>query len=225
MVAPPSHRHATPISNFSTSRTLLTDADHEADKSRKNMGGGGARNTGGALGNRDRRAPLRNGMRYMDKPPIRWAELDDAAKTHLASALDIGCEADWLAKSAVVCPLCPEKDHYLDRCLSMWCCTNGGRKFFGADKAALRFRKLLSARRSAPVNLMDIFAAYEAACAECDPDGSELVFDGFQKILDQSQTLAMICDGTIDDFDEVYAVHEFDTARETFLAHCGRTSK
>ena len=225
MVAPPALRHATPANNFSTSRTLLTDADHDADKLRKNMGGGGASNAGKSLGGNVRRSVPRQGMRYMDKPAIRWAELDDAAKTHLASALDISCEADWLAKSNVVCPLCPEKDHLLDRCLSMWCCTNQGRKFFGADKAALRFRKHLTARRSSPINLMDIFAAYEAACVECDPDGSELVFDGFQKILDQSQTLAMICDGTIDEFDQVFAVHEFDTARETFLAHCGRASK
>ena len=218
-VAPPSLRHAPPLANaFSTSRTLLTDADHDSDKNRKNLGGGRA-NIGKV------KRTEQNGMKYMDKPAILYSEIDENGKTHLASALDISSEADWIAKSNVICPICPEKNHYLNRCLSIWCCTGKGRKFFGADKAALRFRRALVDRRPNNITLMDIFATYDSACSDCDPDGSEGIIDGLDMLVDTSKTLSLICDGTIDNYDPIFAVHEFDHARITFLQLCSRVSK
>ena len=160
-------------------------------------------------------------MRYMDKPAIRYDELSEQAKTHLASAIGIQNETDWLAKSNVVCPLCTEKNHLLNRCLSMWCCTIQGVKFFGADKAAQRFRKALAERRTTAINLSDILAIYESACDECDPEGHDNVHGGFQMLLDESQILGLICDRTIDNYDDVFAVNEFDNARDIFLSKCG----
>ena len=230
MVAPPTHRHAMPQQSSGVSRSLLADTEHDADKSRKNLGGGGggwpkgsARSTPQQTGERGQmpnRGQNRNGMRYMDKPAIRYDELSEAAKTHLASALGIQTEADWNAKSNAICPLCLEKNHLLNRCLSMWCCTTQGIKFFGADKAAQRFRKALSEKRAAPLNLADILAVYESTCEDCDPDGHEHVYDGFQMLIDESQILGMICDRTIDTYDPVFAVHEFDHARDVFLSKC-----
>ena len=164
-------------------------------------------------------------MKYMDKPAIPYSEIDDNGKTHLASAFDISNEADWIAKSTVVCPICPEKNHLLNRCLSIWCCTGKGRTFFGADKAALRFRRSLSERRPSKVTLMDIFATYDFACGDCDPDGSEGIIDGLNMLIDTSKTLSLICDGTIDDYDTVFAVHEFDHARDDFIRLCSRISR
>jgi len=230
MVSPPTHRHAIPQPSFSTSRSLLADSEHDADKTRKNLGGGGGSwnnsNSRGqpqhsnARSQGSNRGKDRNGMRYMDKPAIRYEELSEAARTHLASALGIQTEMDWKAKSDALCPLCHEKNHLLNRCLSMWCCTTQGIKFFGADKAAQRFRKALSEKRAAPVNLADILAVYESACEDCDPNGTDHVYDGFQMLIDESQILSMICDHTIGDYDPVFAVHEFDHARDAFLSKC-----
>ena len=61
---------------------------------------------------------------------------------------------------------------------------------------------------------------YESACEDCDPDGQEHFYDGFQMLIDESQILGMICDRTIDTYDPVFAVHEFDHARDAFLSKC-----
>ena len=200
-VAPADKSHA-------TSQIHLTEAQaHERDKLRKNLG---------TLAGRFRRSTASGGMetmKYMDKPAVEYHELDDEIKSHLANACGVRNPEDWEREGAKPCVLCERKDHLLNRCLKMFSGTPKGRKFFGADQAAQRVKKVLKDR--AEVTFLDVCSMYYID--ENDPEALESISRGLEAIVADSAFLCQCCEGGAVVPGDAAIIAEFDATRERVL--------
>lgn len=178
-VASPLMSHATKTDNI---HAVTGSSEHDADRGRKNLGTGGNRRM-------RRPAALVNGMRYSDKPPTKYADINAPMVEHLRNILGITDEAAWLREGAKVCPLCQAGDHLLWHCLKIFASTVQGEKFFGADKAAQRVRETLKSRPD--ISLMEVYDVYLACMAD---DGDRDAVDrGFDAIIEDSSLLCTLC--------------------------------
>jgi hypothetical protein len=60
----------------------------------------------------------------------------------------INTEEEWVHNEKMPCPFCKgadgtDADHWISRCLKIWCASDAGKTFFGIDKAVTKSRELL----------------------------------------------------------------------------------
>jgi hypothetical protein len=208
-LAPPDKDHAVP-SVASTAAAVMLAATHDADKARKNLGTGSWRpRPRGPPQSGSAREPR---MRNENKPPTTYDELSAEMRAYLAAAHNIA-DGDTYARcgrSPCVLPKCgPRPNHNLDRCIGLFAASSRGAKFFGADDAAQRVRKVLE-HRDGTVAFADVWQAY---LHDDDAD----VLDGLHRIRSASSLLCAVCDGGEPDATDAQLVAAFDAARTELL--------
>ena len=207
---------------------------HQLDVGRRNMGGYGRdgrdqtrapyNNTNQAP--RNRFPPSRNlqsrELRYLDKPATAYEELNDDAKGHLASALGITSEEEWKRDEMKLCPLCANgstpANHYLNRCLKLFCATERGKLFFGADKAATRLRNAMMENPTNHIAFETVLAITDGTMLNLDEQSIDVSQRVVDLIIDSSEPLTMYFINGMHLSDDL-AIQEFDDTRKLVIEY------
>jgi hypothetical protein len=126
----------------------------------------------------------RDKMRYEDKPPTEWADMDETGRTHLGNAYGIKNAQDWQHEGTKPCPMCDPRDHRFNRCLRIWSCTANGKKFLGAEKAAGKVRDMLKGIS----NIHELEALYNMVA-----EPGEYLSEGLYCLKELSPALCAMC--------------------------------
>jgi len=213
--------------------TALDPRIHQADLGRRNMGGYGRdgrdqpRNqTSTQFQNRTRFPPSRNLQkqepRYMDKPATLYDDLNEDAKSHLASAIGITNLDEWKREELKLCPLCASgstpANHYLNRCLKLFCATERGKLFFGVDQAASRLRKAMMDNPVNRIAFETVLAITDGTMLNLDEDSVDVAQRIVDLVIDSSEPLTMYFMNGMRLSDDL-AIQEFDETRQLVVQY------
>ena len=187
-------------------RAMLADAQHSADTRRSNLGVPRPRFVArpGAAPGGERK------MRYQNKPPTRWDEVDRELQEHLANSHGMNAEK-WAQEGGNACILCgTNADHATHHCLVVFSATERGRKFFGVDKAVQRIKKYQQSRGE-PMH--DTLASLQTLYFDsCETDAEQ---DAVFHVWDSISTDAQELEDAGYSHDVVMA--QFESSRSAFL--------
>jgi len=207
---------------------------HQLDIGRRNIGGYGrdgrdpSRNTYNATNAvpRNRFPPSRNlqsrELRYLDKPATEYEEISPDVKAHLASALGITNLEDWKREEMKLCPLCANgptpANHYLNRCLKIFCATERGKLFFGADKAATRLRNAMMENPTNHIAFETVLAITDGTMLHLDEHSIDVSQRVVDLVIDSSEPLTMYFMNGMRLSDDL-AIQEFDDTRKLVIEY------
>ena len=211
--------------------TAIDPRTHQADLGRRNMGGYGRDGREQSwnqnnLQNRTRFPPSRNLQkqepRYMDKPATIYEDLNEDAKSHLASAIGITNVDDWKREEMKLCPLCVNgstpANHYLNRCLKLFCATERGKLFFGVDQAASRLRKAMMDNPVNRIAFETVLAITDGTMLNLDNDSVDVAQRVIDLVIDSSEPLTMYFMNGMKLSDDL-AIQEFDETRQLVVQY------
>ena len=150
--------------------------------------------------------------RYTNKPATKWSDIDPAVRQSIANVAHIHNEQEWLDNEQLPCPFCKDRpDHWISRCLKIWCASDAGRKFFGIDKAALRAREMQQLYMQTFEDVLAFYASHDA--------DDENAF-AFGELTHESPTMQYVCAMCEEDRyfpteeESEWMLAEFDRARD-----------
>jgi len=140
----------------------------------------------------------------------------------LASAIGITNLDEWKREELKLCPLCASgstpANHYLNRCLKLFCATERGKLFFGVDQAASRLRKAMMDNPVNRIAFETVLAITDGTMLNLDEDSVDVAQRIVDLVIDSSEPLTMYFMNGMRLSDDL-AIQEFDETRQLVVQY------